>query len=74
MLKNLMRPPDSTLSGAAVEKSRRPCIDSLELGSVYRKSLEERRLRVLSRITKVAEADSHQTKSLSGIEAHLVSQ
>ena len=31
---------------------------------------KERRLHVLARITKVAESDSHKTKSLPGIEAH----
>ena len=35
---------------------------------------KERRLHVLARITKVAESDSHKTKSLSGIEAHSFSQ
>jgi len=73
MLKNLMRLPDR-LSGAAVEESRRLCINSLELGGVYRKSLEERSPRVLPRIAKVAETDSHQTKSLPGIEVDVVSQ
>ena len=57
-----------------MEKSRRLSIISPELGGVYRESLEEQRLRVLPRIAKVAEADSHQTKSLPGIEADVVSQ
>lgn len=35
---------------------------------------KERRFCVFSRITEVAEADSHQAKSLPGIEADLVSQ
>ena len=57
-----------------MEKSRRLSIISPELGGVYGKSLEERRLRVLPGIAKVAEAHSHQTKSLPGIEVDVVSQ
>ena len=52
-----------TLSDTEEEKSRKLSIDSV--GSVVcRKSRKERSLRVPSRITEVAEADPHKTKSL----------